>query len=189
MDTLTVKVFSDEPSELTDIQSATPSIDIADPPLTPGVISNFQTNPNLYITDPVAVHTHFDIVFHLGNNFWGVSMNFGNDPSHATCKTNPASSSCAGLNIRQGIAHLIDRNAFATSDPSIAGGAAIDSPIQKSNGGLPSANPCDWDILATGNQAGASCVVGGPGGTAWHVAGVTHAGPGGGIWLADTPRH
>ena len=113
-------------------------------------------------------------------------MNFGNDPPHAFCVANNSSSSCAGLNIRQGIAHLIDRNAFAVHDPAIIGGAAIDSPIQKSNGGLPSNNPCSWDILTHGNQAGANCVQGGPGGTAWHVSAVTHAGPGGAVFLADT---
>jgi len=186
MDTFIGKVFTDEPSELTDIQSATPSIDIADPPLTPAVVPNFQQSAGLYITGAVAEHSYFEIQFHLDNNFWGVPMNFANDPSHATCVATPTLPACAGLNIRQGIAHLIDRGTFAVHDPSIIGGAGIDSPIQKSNGGLPSTNPCNWDILPNGNQAGANCVQGGPGGTAWHVSAVTHAGPGGAIFLADT---
>jgi len=186
MDTFIGKIFTDEPSELTDLASANPSIDIATAPLTIDVVPNFQSNPNLFITGAIAEHSYFEIQFHLGNNFWGVPMNFGNDPAHAFCVANNSSSSCAGLNIRQGIAHLIDRNRFAVQDPAIIGGSAIDSPIQKSNGGLPSTNPCSWDILTHGNQAGSNCVQGGPGGTAWHVAPVTHAGPGGAVFLADT---
>jgi hypothetical protein len=185
MDTLIGKIFSDEPSEIADIQ-ANPSVDMIDAPLTPDVVPNFQTNANLFITDPIAAHSYFEIQFHLDQNFWGTSMNFGNDPSHAFCVANNSSLSCAGLNIRQGIAHLIDRGTFASRDPNIVGGAAIDSPIQKSNGGLPSVNPCNWDILTHGNQVGANCALAGPGGTAWHVAAVTHAGPGGAIFLADT---
>src|SRR5260370_6834245 len=59
-------------------------------------------------------------------------MNFGN----STC----------GVNIRQGIAHMVDAAKFVADEPSIAGQAvALDSPNPSDNvGGLPPVNPCSW---------------------------------------------
>ena len=97
----------------------------------------------------------------LASNFWGVNMNFGNDPN--------------GIQIRQGIAHLVDKALFAANEPSIAGTAnALDTAEPSDNiGGLPSANPCAWDPAYP--QSGANCLVGSPGATAYHLAAATGA--------------
>jgi hypothetical protein len=156
MDNELAKIFSGEESEFVDIQSPSPSIDLTDFRLSPALVPAFSSRSDLYITSPISEHGYFEIQFHLDNNFWGIPMNFGNDPN--------------GLQIRQGIAHLIDKSAFAAREPAISGTAsAIDNPIAPSNGGLPGPNPCSWDqsfIISNSN-----CVVGAPGGTAYHISG------------------
>src|SRR5438128_5919229 len=83
-------------------------------------------------------------------------MNFSNDGN--------------GLQIRQGIAHLIDKTKFAADEPRIAGYAVpIDNPMPDDNGGLPTPNPCNWDSSFT--QSG--CTVGASGGSAYHLASAT----------------
>jgi hypothetical protein len=68
------------------------------------------------------------IDFNLANNFWGCSFTFG-------------SSSC-GIDLRQGMAHLVDKHIFAAKEPAISGYAlAIDNPSGIS---LPTPNPCQW---------------------------------------------
>src|SRR5690242_4794810 len=103
----------------------------------------------------------------LANNFWGVNMNFGNDPN--------------GVQIRQGISHLVDKALFAANEPSIAGTAnALDVAEPSDNiGGLPAANPCAWDSAFP--ESGTNCIVGSPGGTAYHLG--SAAGANGFSWL------
>ncbi len=163
MDTLQNTIFTDESAEFTDIQSASPSIDLTDWPLTPDLVSTFTISSQFLITAPISLAGYFEVQFLLANNFWGVNMNFGND--------------AGGVNIRQAVSHLVDKAAFATNEPSIAGTAtAIDNPLPTTNiGSLPAANPCNWD--ATHIQTGPQCVVGeqGQGGLAYHLAAATGA--------------
>ena len=171
-DKLQLSIFTDQTAEFTCLQQTPPCVDLTDSPLTPAIVPLLTGNPNYLVTSPVAEHGYYELEFNLANNYWGVSMNFGNDPSHATCVSNPATSACAGLNIRQGIAHLLDKNVFVSNDPTIAGRSiAIDNPVPSDNGGLPGALPCGWDILFP--QSGSNCVVGAPGGTAYHLAAST----------------
>ena len=163
MDTLQNTIFTDESAEFTDIQSASPSIDLTDWPLTPDLVPTFTTSPKFLITAPISAAGYFEVQFMLANNYWGTNMNFGNDPG--------------GVHIRQAVSHLVDKANFATNEPSIAGTAtAIDNPLPTTNiGSLPAANPCNWD--ATHIQTGPNCVVGenGAGGTAYHLAAATGA--------------
>ncbi len=163
-DTLTATIFTDEAAEFTDIQSASPHIDLTDWPLTPDLIGTFTTNPNFRITSTISEAGYFEIQFMLANNFWGCDFNFGNAP--------------CGVQIRQGIAHMIDTAKFAANEPSISGQAvALDAPIPSDNvGSLPTANPCAWD--ASFPQTGSNCIVSGGfpgGGTAYHLANATGA--------------
>ncbi len=160
MDTELVVIFTDEQSEFTNIQSASPNIDLTDSLLTPDLPGPLTSSPNFFVTSQISLHTYYDIQFMLANNFWGCDFNYGN--------------SACGIQIRQGIAHMIDRANFATNEPSIAGMAtAIDSPVPPNNGGLPAANPCAWD--SSNPQSGSHCIVGAPGGTAYHLANATGA--------------
>jgi hypothetical protein len=166
-DTLQATIFTDEQAEFTNIQSASPSIDLTDWPLTPDLTGPFTTSSNFRITSTISAAGNFEIQFMLANNFWGVNMNFGNDPN--------------GVQIRQGIAHMVDTAKFAANEPSLSGQAvALDTPNPSDNvGSLPTANPCAWDTSFP--QSGANCIVGAPGGTAYHLG--TAAGANSITWL------
>src|SRR6266704_3289775 len=180
MDTFLGTIFTDESAEFQNIQGATPSIDLTDWPLTPDLLSPFTTQSQFYITSTISEHGYFEIQFMLGaGNFWGCNMNFGN-------------SQC-GIDIRQGISHLIDKTKFTSTEPTEKGiSSPIDNPLPTSNGGLPSPNPCAWDngvvpvalqpVLGTSLvQTGSNCIVGAPGGTSYHLA--SASGGGGIAWL------
>jgi len=166
MNTELVTIFTDSAAELNNLESATPSIDLTDSYLTTNEIPLTLSNPNLYVSSPVSEHTYYDIQFMLANNFWGCGFNFGN--------------SACGIQVRQGIAHLIDKTKFTSTEPSITGIAtAIDNPVPPVNGGLPAPNPCAWDSSFL--QSGSNCIVGSQGGTAYHLA--TATGANGVAWL------
>jgi hypothetical protein len=182
MDTLLATIFTDESAEFNNIQTATPTVDFTDWPLTPDIIGPFTLNTNFYITSQISEHGYFEVEFMLGASaFWGCNMNFGN-------------SQC-GIDIRQGISHLIDKTKFTnpvTGEPTIRGiSSPIDNPLPTSNGGLPSTNPCLWDngvvpaaLSATFStapvpgtmQENAGCAVGAAGGTAYHLAAASAVG-------------
>ncbi len=166
-DTLASTIFTDEQAEFTNLQSASPNIDLTDWPLTPDLTGPFTTSQNFVITSNISESGYFEIQFLLANNFWGCNFNFGN----ADC----------GIQIRQGIAHTIDTAKFAANEPSLTGQAvALDAPVPYNNiGSLPTANPCAWDALFP--QMGSNCIVGGPGGTAYHLS--SAAGANGISWL------
>jgi len=85
-------------------------------------------------------------------------MTFGND--------------IRGIEIRQGIAHLIDKSAFTNWDPTISGFAsAIDNAEPSPGGGLPTPNPCNWDQSFI--ESSSNCIVGALGGVAYHLAAAT----------------
>ena len=112
---------------------------------------------------PVADHGYFEIEFNLANVLWGIPMQYGNN--------------LAGVQLRQGIAHLINKAAFVAVDSACAGVACIpnDDPLPPcslslcSNGGLVNPNPCGWDTIFS-ETSSTNCVVGAPGGTAYSCA-------------------
>jgi ABC-type transport system substrate-binding protein len=153
--TLTTPFFTDENSEFVCLQTG--CIDLTDWPLSPALISQLIPNPGLFVTSPISAKEYFELEFHLGTNFWGCQMNFGN-------------SGC-GRDIRQGVAHLVDKTIFTSTQAEIAGLAITnDNPYPPSTG-LPSPNPCAWDPLFP--QTGPNCTVGSAGGTAYHLAAAT----------------
>jgi hypothetical protein len=135
MDTLVNTIFVDETAEYNDIQVAAPSIDLTDWPLDPALTAAFTASPNFYVTSAISQHDYFEIQFMLGStSFWGCDMMYGNSP--------------CGINIRQGISHLIDKTQFPTKEASCAGTCApLDNPLPMptANGGLLEPNPCNWD--------------------------------------------
>jgi hypothetical protein len=161
-----------EDQEFTCFNSATPCVDITDWPLTPTLIGpgagDICSKAAYYCTQSISETGYFEIQFMLANNFWGVNMNFGNNSN--------------GTQIRQGIAHLVDKVSFTNSQPNIAGHSRpIDNPLPQNNDGLPTPNACLWD--ASFPETGPNCVVGASsgtapatpitGGTAYHLAAST----------------
>lgn len=164
MDTYVATIFTDATAEFADIQSASPSIDFLDFALTPALVPTFTSSPNFQITSSSA-GGFAEIEFLLANNFWGVNFNYGNDLN--------------GVQVRQGIWHMIDTASFAANQPMIAGQAqAADNPETIANGGLLPANPCAWD--SSFPESGPNCIVGAPGGTAYHLG--PASGAGGFVW-------
>src|SRR5438445_462612 len=166
MDAETAVIFTDDSAEFTNLMSSSPSIDLTDSPLPPNLAATFATSPNFTLMSTLSEAGYSEIQFNLANNFWGCSFNFGN----STC----------GLQIRQGIAHMIDTAKFAAGQPSLSGQAvALDSPNPSDNvGGLPPVNPCNWDSLFP--ETFSNCSNPPAGGLAYHLG--TAAGAGGFVW-------
>ncbi len=153
MDNLRYQIYTDSTAELTSFQTG--GVDIPDTPIPPSVVPQICGSPNFLCTTPMSFTGYFELEFHLDNVYWGCQMNFGN--------------SACGVNIRQAIAHGLDKNAFVTTE--IGGsGVSIDNPVPPTVN-LVTPNPCGWD--STHVQSGSNCVVGAPGGTAYHLATAT----------------
>jgi hypothetical protein len=158
MTTLTTPIFSDGTAEYTDLESASSSIDFTDVPCggtpTTGNCGSLGTSPNFLVTAPVPESAFYEIQFHLDNNFWNCNFNFGN--------------SACGVQIREAFAHMFDKASFCANSVIAGVCTPIDNPVPTTSlGGLPSPNPCGYDLQFP--QSGTSCVVGAPGGTAYHI--------------------
>jgi hypothetical protein len=171
MDTALAHIYSDEVSEFNAIGAPTPSIDTTDWPLTANLVdptnpSSFVNNPNLLVTSQITTHGYVEIEFMLDNNYWGINMQFGNNPN--------------GVQLRQGISHLINKNVFVNQQGDIKGLAfAIDSPVPAAPcvGACPqptftNPNSCLWDGNYT--ETGSICTQTGgpPAGTAYNCGAV-----------------
>ncbi len=145
MNTLQVNIFTDATAEFNNIQSSTPSIDLTDSPLPDSLLNTFTSNTNFLITAAQGSVGYYEVEFNLANSFWGCNFSFGN--------------SACGIQVRQGISHMIDKNSFVSNEAVIAGhSAAIDNPVPTtSGGGLLSPNPCGYD--ASFPQTGPNCSV------------------------------
>ena len=171
MSTLQVNIFGSAAAEYSNLLSANPSIDLTDAPVPAGACSPVACqlgSPPYFLTSPVPDTGYYEIQFMLANTYWNCAMQFGN--------------SACGVNIRQAIAHMIDKTIFSTRDPNIPAGdgMAIDNPVPTSSGGgLLSANSCNWDSsFLEPNTVGTSCTVGGGtgtsgGGSSYHIAAAT----------------
>src|SRR6267143_2035807 len=156
------------------LQQLPPCIDLTDTPLSSSIVPPLISSPNFYVTSPMSAHEYSEIQFLLANNFWGVDFQFGNN--------NTGTFPDCGTQIRQGIAHLVDKISFTNKQGNIAGLAQpIDNPLPLNNGGLQTPNACAW--YKSFPETGAGCVVGASsgtspttpltGGTAYHLATAT----------------
>src|SRR2546426_1280675 len=133
-------------------------------------------NPSHFaVTSPLSTHDIFEIQVMLHNNYWGVPMNYGLDsgctiPVAVGAGVNDAT--CPGVSIRQAVAHLIDKVQYCASN-GIVVCSAVDNGSSLT-AGLVTADPCGWDVLFP--QTGSNCVVGSPGGTAYHLSPSTSVG-------------
>lgn len=161
MNTLTAPIFTDAAAEYSCLQAPSSCIDFPDSPIPSSQIQPEIVSSNFLVTAPVAETSYYEIEFLLANTFWNCNFSFGN----AAC----------GLQIRQGIAHMIDKTSFTNNEAFVAGiSTPIDNPVPTSTGGgLLSPNPCGYD--ASFMQSGASCVVGAVGGTAYHLGSASGA--------------
>ena len=161
MQTLSLSTFNGAGALFTG--ATTGQVDTGDWPLTASQqASACPSTAIIECTQPVADHGYFEIQFDLSNPLWGIQQNFG--------------TSLGGIELRQGVAHLVDKQNFAATNAACNGVACTPNdaamPIcvvgNCNNGGLYAANPCSWDTKYA--QAGAACVVGAAGGTSYNCS-------------------
>ena len=135
MGTFLGTIFTNEQTEYsTGLLAGTPSIDYTDWPVPPGVSvagGSQLGGPGYLVTDQIPALGYYEVQFMLASTLFGCNLQHGN--------------SACGVNIRQGIAHMIDKTAFANSDPGIPTGT-----------GIPIDNPIPTNV-AVGNLSPASC--------------------------------
>jgi hypothetical protein len=136
-----------------------PCIDLTDSPAPNSILPQISGSPGVYLTSSINQHGYYELEFNLANTFWGVGMGFGNDAN--------------GVQLRQGFAHLIDKNSFTTNEPNVGGHSTpIDNPapFNSSFAGtiLSTPNPCSWDSLYS--ESGSQCITGSTGGTAYNCS-------------------
>src|SRR5712664_1678006 len=123
---------------------------------------NCGSNLAVLCSLPLPDHGYFEVEFNLANVLWGIPMQYGNN--------------AAGVELRQGIAHLFNKQSFTANNVGCLGVACVpdDQAIPActisvgcTNGGLYAANPCGWDTKYS-ESGSTNCVVGAPGGTAYN---------------------
>ena len=124
---------------------------------------NCSGSTTVFCSLPVPDHSYYEIQFNLANVFWGIPMSYGN--------------STAGVELRQGLEHLINKQSFVANNVACLNITCVPNdeavPVCTTtggctNGGLPAANPCNWDTMFS--ESSSNCVVGAPGGTAFNCA-------------------
>jgi len=125
---------------------------------------NCSGSSSIICSAPVPDRGYFEIELNLAGVFWGIPMDYGNSP--------------AGIELRQGIAHLFNKQSFAANDAGCLSVACIPDDqaipvctisVGCANGGLYAANPCGWDTKYA-QTSSTNCVVGAPGGTAYNCS-------------------
>ena len=125
---------------------------------------NCTGNSAVLCSFPVPDQGYYEIQFNLANVLWGIPMQYGGG--------------IAGQELRQGIAHLINKASFTANNAACLSVACVPNdqamaPCTKAdgcvNGGLPAANPCSWDTKYVESST-TNCVVGAPGGTSYNCS-------------------
>ena len=168
---MTDLIFTDETAEYTALQTLPSPIDLTDwqcsgTPTT-DVCGTLTSGSAFQVTSPLAEVGYYEVEFMLINNFWNCNFNFGN--------------SLCGIQIRQGFAHMFDKNAFCSSTTSTVAGTCttIDNPLPTTTSPpLTSPDSCGYDLLQS--QSGSNCIVGSAtsqtsGGVAYHINAATGA--------------
>ncbi|HTD20662.1 MAG TPA: hypothetical protein VK667_14150, partial [Ktedonobacteraceae bacterium] len=143
-------------SEITEYQTGMlgGQIDFTDWPVPSSLASSFGGS-NFYVTAPEYDHGFFELQFNMANHLWGVDQNFGN--------------SAAGIQVRQGLAHLVNRVTLVNTQGALTGqSSAIDNPIPPGDG-LVLPSTCSYD--SNFPEAGAGCAAGaGHGGSSYNCS-------------------
>ncbi len=168
MNTLLVSIFTGQTAEFNSLASN--NIDFDDSPLSPAQIGTLGGSLNsYYVTSPIQQHGYAEVEFNLAKNFWGIPMMFGG--------------SVPGLELRRGMAHLVDKNVLTgvplnDGCPAVSQFCPIDNPVPPSDL-LPTPDACVWDnspgIPAETWPSPPCATVGNfpapqTGGTAYHIA-------------------
>ncbi|HVH15843.1 MAG TPA: hypothetical protein VNA15_09030, partial [Candidatus Angelobacter sp.] len=108
VDKLQIQVYTDEIAEYNAMLATPSQLDLGDFPLPKSLVGTFFADTRFTLSSPTAGFDMFDIEFNHANTFFGISDNHGN--------------SLAGIEFRQAIAHLIDKQSFISA---VLGGLGI----------------------------------------------------------------
>lgn len=128
MDQIGPIVYGDEDAEFLALQ--TNGIDFADLPLPAPSVQTYSSDQNFYVSQ-AGEGSVSGLDFNMANTFWGCPFSF--------LPANNVISAC-GIDIRQGIAHLIDKSSFTTSEAYLTSfSVPVDDPWGSA---IPTPNPC-----------------------------------------------
>ena len=129
-------------------------IDFTDCPVPSSIVPSL-TGSGFYVTAPEYDRAYFELQFNMANQLWGVNQNFSN--------------SLAGIQVRQGLAHLVNRVVLVNQQVSLqAQSSAIDNPIPPSSD-LVLPSTCGWDNNYP--ESGVGCAAGaGHGGSSYNCS-------------------
>ncbi len=128
-----VKVYADETAEFNDFETG--ELDLTDWQVPATREELYATNPDFHLTSPIGELGMFDLQFNQANSFWGVSFSFGNDIS--------------GIEMREAIAHLLDKNSFVLGGSLQGRGQVLDNPVPPGQG-IGSPAVAAWDTVHLG---------------------------------------
>ena len=135
----------------------TGAVDATDWPLTASQQGstdvNCAGNTAIICSLPIPDTGYFEVQVNLANSFFGVPMGFG--------------TGAAGIQLRQGIEHLLSKSLFAHDEGNCANIACVPDEQTNKPQLIPSPNPCGWDAQFPGTSV-ANCVVGDSAGTAYN---------------------
>ncbi len=143
MDKLLITIYAGEGSEYSGLLNN--QLDLTDSPAPSSIQPTIQGDPRFYLIAPNAEFGMFDIDFNHAATMFNIPGTYGADGPTATTQA---------IHFRQGIAHLIDKNAFIAN---VLGGKAqtIDNPLPPGQGVLHSGldttaatNPCSGATAA-----------------------------------------
>ncbi len=153
MDHLWFSMYSDQ---LTEFNGFPQNLDFTDTPLTALQIQSYQSAYT--ISEKAAQGAVSGLDFNMANHYWGCYfIQYGLSPPP-----------CA-VDIRQGIAHLIDKVLYSINIGYVQA-VPTDDPV----GVALTPDPCLWDTSSP--QTGSTCQVNGPAGTAYHLAAASNCG-------------
>jgi len=135
VDKVQIQVYTDETAEYYAMLETPSLVDLGDSPLPKSLESTFLSDTRFILSSPTSAFDMFDIEFNHANTFFGIPDNYGNNP--------------AGIEFRQSIAHLIDKNAFINN---VLGGLgrSSDNAVPPAQGILHPGLPCDSNSPSTG---------------------------------------
>ncbi len=153
---LQLNFYSTETVEFTDFELG--HLDMTDWPLPKAQFSLYDSNPDFVLSQGQGQFGMFGVDFNYASSTWaawGCDWQHGNGP--------------CGIEIREALAHLVDRSKFVTDSVLQGAGQALadPSPPAKDPTGSPLATQVAWDTLNNKNVSG---LVHQPDISAFHIA-------------------
>ncbi len=125
-DKLQIQVYSNDSAEFNALLANPPQLDLTDSPIPKSLLPTLSGDSRFYVTAPNPEFDMLGIDFNHANIFFGIiNDTFGN--------------SLPGIQFRQGVSHLIDKQAFVNN--IVGSGSPLDNPLPSGQSVLHSGLP------------------------------------------------